>query len=54
MTDLDGAAELEARLRHSEERLRLGEAASGVATFEFDRANWKLELEFASGASVWT
>jgi PAS domain S-box-containing protein len=30
---------LEQRLRASEERLRLGEAASGVATFEFDLPN---------------
>ncbi len=64
MTDLDGAAELEARLRYSEERLRLGEAASGVATFEFDRrtGNWNwssqaarlfgLEGEHASGPLI--
>jgi PAS domain S-box-containing protein len=38
----DNANELEARLRASEERLRLGEAASGIATFDLDPAtgNW--------------
>lgn len=45
MTDL--GAELEARIRHSEERLRLSEAASGIATFEYDtrmgKWNWSSE-----------
>jgi PAS domain S-box-containing protein len=45
MPKTDRGVEFEKRLRASEERLRLGEIAGGIATFEFD---------YASGAWNWS
>jgi PAS domain S-box-containing protein len=48
-----GTVELEDLLRKSEERLRLGEAAIGMATFEFDRRsgawNWSSQARLLLG-----
>ena len=47
MPDMDRDGEYEDRLRASEERLRLGEIAGGIATFEYDYAsggwNWSAQ-----------
>src|ERR1700730_15133187 len=47
MPDMDRDGEYEERLRASEERLRLGEIAGGIATFEYDYAsgewNWSAQ-----------
>jgi PAS domain S-box-containing protein len=45
MPDKERDGDYEARLRDSEERLRLGEIAGGIATFEYD---------YASGAWNWS
>jgi PAS domain S-box-containing protein len=45
MPDMERDENYEARLRASEERLRLGEIAGGIATFEYD---------YASGAWNWS
>jgi hypothetical protein len=45
MPDMDRDREYEERLRASEERLRLGEIAGGIATFEY---------EYASGGWNWS
>jgi PAS domain S-box-containing protein len=47
MADMERDGDYEARLRASEERLRLGEIAGGIATFEYDYAsdawNWSAQ-----------
>ena len=47
MADMEREGNYEARLRASEERLRLGEIAGGIATFEYDYAshawNWSAQ-----------
>ena len=47
MTNIDRDEEYEDRLRASEERLRLGEIAGGIATFEYDYGcgawNWSAQ-----------
>ena len=44
-----GTRDIEARLRASEERLRLAEAASGIGTFEMDLASdqWEWAAQVA-------
>jgi PAS domain-containing protein len=46
-----GTGSLEERLRASEERLRLVEAASGIATFELDLDSWRWDWS-AQAASI--
>jgi PAS domain S-box-containing protein len=47
MADMEREGDYEARLRASEERLRLGEISGGIATFEYDYAshawNWSAQ-----------
>ena len=47
-TERRGGIDREARSHASEERLRLGEIAGGIATFEYEYAQPRLELERSS------